>query len=37
MVGLEMTTLESGHFNGYPLRYEAGPVTHRAPHRAPAD
>lgn len=30
MVGLEMTTLESGHFNGYPLVYEAGPVTHGA-------
>jgi hypothetical protein len=30
MVGLEMTTLESGHFNGYPLRYDAGPVTHGA-------
>ena len=27
MVGLEMTTLESGHFNGYPLRYDPGPVT----------
>jgi hypothetical protein len=30
MVGLEMTTLESGHFNGYPLRYDAGPITHGA-------
>lgn len=30
MVGLEMTTLESGHFNGYPLRYDVGPVTHGA-------
>jgi hypothetical protein len=30
MVGLEMTTLESGHFNGYPLRYDPGPVTHGA-------
>lgn len=30
MVGVEMTTLESGHFNGYPLRYQAGPVTHGA-------
>ncbi|MBX3264326.1 MAG: CehA/McbA family metallohydrolase [Labilithrix sp.] len=30
MVGLEMTTLESGHFNGYPMRYERGPVTHGA-------
>ncbi|MBI4511749.1 MAG: PHP domain-containing protein [Deltaproteobacteria bacterium] len=28
MVGVEMTTLESGHFNGYPLRYQPGPVTH---------
>ncbi len=27
-VGVEMTTLESGHFNGYPLRYETGPLTH---------
>jgi len=27
-VGLEMTTLESGHFNGFPLRYEVGPITH---------
>jgi hypothetical protein len=30
MVGVEMTTLESGHFNGYPMRYEVGPVTHGA-------
>ncbi len=30
MVGVEMTTLESGHYNGYPLRYELGPVTHGA-------
>lgn len=30
MVGVEMTTLESGHFNGYPLRYQEGPVTHGA-------
>jgi hypothetical protein len=30
MVGVEMTTLESGHFNGYPLRYEQGPITHGA-------
>ncbi|HYD48125.1 MAG TPA: hypothetical protein VEB21_07255, partial [Terriglobales bacterium] len=28
VVGLEMTTLESGHFNGYPLRYQVGPITH---------
>jgi len=27
MVGLEMTTLEIGHFNGFPLRYDAGPIT----------
>ncbi|MCS6898403.1 MAG: hypothetical protein RMJ98_01380, partial [Myxococcales bacterium] len=27
-IGLEMTTLESGHFNGYPLSYQVGPVTH---------
>jgi hypothetical protein len=26
--GLELTTLEGGHFNGYPLRYEFGPVLH---------
>jgi len=25
-----MTTLESGHFNGFPLRYDIGPVTHGA-------
>jgi hypothetical protein len=25
-----MTALESGHFNGFPLRYEVGPVTHGA-------
>lgn len=30
MTGVEMTTLESGHFNGYPLRYDIGPVTHGA-------
>jgi hypothetical protein len=28
IVGLEMTTLESGHFNGFPLRYQVGPITH---------
>ncbi len=28
VVGLEMTTLESGHFNGFPLRYQVGPITH---------
>ncbi|MFO0658424.1 MAG: hypothetical protein U0165_01125 [Polyangiaceae bacterium] len=27
-IGLEMTTLESGHFNGYPLKYDTGGVTH---------
>ena len=27
MVGLEMTTLESGHFNGFPLTYDPGPIT----------
>ncbi len=30
VVGLELTTLESGHFNGFPLRYAVGPVTHGA-------
>lgn len=27
-VGLELTTLEMGHFNGFPLKVEPGPVTH---------
>lgn len=27
MVGLEMTTLEVGHFNGFPLKYDPGPIT----------
>jgi hypothetical protein len=27
LVGLEMTTLESGHFNGFPLKREVGRVT----------
>jgi hypothetical protein len=27
-VGLEFTTLESGHFNAFPLQYPVGPVTH---------
>ena len=27
MIGLELTTLESGHFNGYPLRREVGAIT----------
>ncbi|MBN1946157.1 MAG: CehA/McbA family metallohydrolase [Bradymonadales bacterium] len=29
-IGIELTTLESGHFNGYPLRYQVGPITHGA-------
>lgn len=31
MVGVELTTLESGHFNGYPLRYDVGAITQGAP------
>ena len=27
-VGLELTTLELGHFNGYPLAYDPGPISH---------
>jgi hypothetical protein len=27
-IGLELTTLEMGHFNGYPLLVQPGPVTH---------
>lgn len=27
MVGLEMSTLEVGHFNGFPLVYNPGPIT----------
>jgi hypothetical protein len=27
-VGIEFTTLESGHYNAYPLSYQIGPVTH---------
>lgn len=27
MVGLELTTLEIGHFNGFPLKYDPGPIT----------
>jgi len=27
-VGLELTTLEMGHFNGFPLRYDVTPATH---------
>lgn len=26
--GLELTTLDGGHFNAYPLRYDPGPTTH---------
>ncbi len=29
-VGLELTTLEMGHFNAWPLKYQVGPVTHGA-------
>ncbi len=29
-VGIEFTTLESGHFNSYPLDYQVAPVTHGA-------
>lgn len=28
IIGVEMTTLESGHYNGYPLAYQVGPITH---------
>ena len=37
-IGLEATTLESGHFNGYPLRYDVARVTHGSfdwPQRPP--
>ncbi|MBX5483503.1 MAG: hypothetical protein IRZ16_16905, partial [Myxococcaceae bacterium] len=27
-VGVEMTTLEMGHFNGWPLKFQKGPVNH---------
>ncbi len=27
MIGLEMTTIEIGHFNGFPLRYDVEPIT----------
>ncbi|MCA9538639.1 MAG: CehA/McbA family metallohydrolase [Myxococcales bacterium] len=30
LVGLELTTLESGHFNGYPLRRDVGAITRGA-------
>jgi hypothetical protein len=30
MVGLEMTTLEMGHFNAFPLNFEQGDITHGA-------
>ena len=39
-VGLELTTLEMGHFNAWPIKYQPGPVTHGAFNwfrRAPAD
>lgn len=39
-VGMEFTTLESGHFNTYPLEYQVAPVTHGAFEwfgRPPAD
>lgn len=29
-VGIELTTLESGHSNSFPLDYQVAPVTHRA-------
>jgi hypothetical protein len=29
-IGLEVTTIESGHFNGYPLRYDVSDVTRGA-------
>jgi hypothetical protein len=29
-VGLEMTTLEMGHFNAFPITYERGAITHGA-------
>ncbi|MBK8014880.1 MAG: CehA/McbA family metallohydrolase [Deltaproteobacteria bacterium] len=40
MVGLELTTIEVGHFNGFPLRYDPGPITKGAfewSSRTPAD
>ena len=27
IVGLELTTLEAGHFNGFPLKYDVGQIT----------
>ncbi|MCA9562109.1 MAG: CehA/McbA family metallohydrolase, partial [Myxococcales bacterium] len=27
-IGLELTTLDGGHFNGYPLSYQVGPLRH---------
>lgn len=39
-VGIEFTTLESGHFNSFPLDYQVAPVTHGAFEwfgRPPAD
>lgn len=29
-VGIELTTLEMGHFNAWPIKFEPGPVTHGA-------
>jgi len=28
MIGIELTTLELGHFNAFPLDYQIGPITH---------
>ncbi|MFT3837551.1 MAG: CehA/McbA family metallohydrolase [Myxococcaceae bacterium] len=28
VVGLELTSLEMGHFNGYPIQVQPGPITH---------
>lgn len=39
-VGIELTTLEMGHFNAWPLKYAPGPVTHGSFNwfrRKPAD
>ena len=30
MIGLELTTIESGHFNGFPLRFDPEPITNGA-------
>jgi hypothetical protein len=34
MIGVELTTLESGHYNAYPLEYQVGPITHGSPNWA---